>query len=182
MVRIQCTKVAFVMQWFSARRIGINISGKVSPYIPIKFSHQKKFNLINLFTNEAKINGFYCILLSINMLSKLCSLNAVADRDCGISRGLEELSFLSNCNDDAHLASCLLLKERFTEKDLILARAGLFSIMEAQIEKILVCPRQRHSLRKFWQSPRSCQYPDHTRKSTSNAGRHVIGLKLAREI
>ena len=138
----------------------------------VKFPMRKNLIELTCLQMKQKINGFYCILLSINMSSKLCSLNAIVDRDCGISHGLEELSFLSNCNDDvnAHLASCLLSKESFTEKDLILARAGLFSITEAHIEKMLVCPRHRHSLRRFWQSPRSCQYSDRTGKSTSNAG------------
>ena len=45
-----------------------------------------------------------------------------------------------------------------------------------------ICPRHRHCLGKFWRPPRWCQYLDHKGKSTAVGGRHVIGLKLSREI
>ena len=118
------------------------------------------------------------------MSSELCSLNGIAKSDCGASRGYEKSFPLNDCNEDvnAHPVSCHLSKERLTEKDLILARAGLFSLSEMQIETMSVCPKHRHSLGRFWRPPRSCQCPGHTGKSTSVAGRHVIGLNLAREI
>lgn len=120
----------------------------------------------------------------MNMSSKLCSFNAIVKGDCGASRGLETLSLLRDCDDDvgAHLVSCHLSKESLTETDLILVRAGLLSLNESQIEKMSICPRHRHSLGRFWRPPRSCQYPDHTGKSSGMGGRHVIGLKLAKEI
>ena len=116
------------------------------------------------------------------MSSKLCSLNGLAKSDCGASRGHEKSFPLKDCNEDVnvHLASCHLSKERLTEKDLILARAGLFSLSEMQIETMSVCPKHRHSFGRFWRPPRSCQY--HTGKSTSISGRHVIGLNLSGEV
>ena len=118
------------------------------------------------------------------MSSELCSLNGIAKSDCGASRGHEKSFPFKDCNENvnAHPVSCHLSKERLTEKDLILARAGLFSLSEMQIETMSVCPKHRHSLGRFWRPPRSCQYPGHTGKSTRVAGRHVIGLNLAREI
>ena len=120
----------------------------------------------------------------LNMSSELCSVNGIAKSDCGPSRGCEKSFPLKDCNEDvnAHPVSCYLSKERLTEKDLILARAGLFLLSEMQIETMSVCPKHKHSLGRFWRPPRSCQYPGHTGKSTSVAGRHVIGLNLAREI
>ena len=118
------------------------------------------------------------------MSSKLCYFNAVLKSDCGASRGLEGLTFLRECNEDVgmHLVSCHLSKESLTERELILARAGLYSLSETQIKKMSVCPKHRHSLGRFWRPPGTCQHPDHTGKSTSATGKHVIGLKLAKEI
>ena len=118
------------------------------------------------------------------MSSKLCSFRDIIRGDCRASRGLETLFLLRDCNGDigGRLVNCLLSSECLTEKELILARAGLFSVTELQIEIMSICPRHRRSLGKFWRPPRSCQYPDHKGKSTAVGGRHVIGLKLAKEI
>ena len=118
------------------------------------------------------------------MSSKLCSFHAIVKCDCGASRGLETLFLLRDCNDDigGHLVNCHLSTESLTETDLILARGGLSSVTESQIETMSICPRHRHSLGKFWRPPRSCQYPGHKGKLTAVGGRHVIGLKLSREI
>ena len=118
------------------------------------------------------------------MSSKLCSFRDIVRGDCGASQGLETLFLLRDCNDDigAHLVNCHLSSGCLTEKELILVRAGLFSVIESQREIMSICPRHTHSLGKFWRPPRSCQYPDHKGKSTAVGGRHVIGLKLAKEI
>ena len=118
------------------------------------------------------------------MSSKLCSFRDIVRGDCRASRGLETLFLLRDCNGDirGHLVNCHLSSECLTEKELILARAGLFSVTESQIEIMSICSRHRRSLGKFWRPPRSCQYPDHKGKSTAVGGRHVIGLKLAKEI
>ena len=112
------------------------------------------------------------------MSSKLCSFRDIVRGNCGASQDLKTLFLLRDCNDDigAHLVNCHLSSGCLTEKELILARAGLFSVTESQIEIMSICPRHRHSLGKFWRPPRSCQYPDHKGKSTAVGGRHVIGL------
>ena len=114
----------------------------------------------------------------------LCCFHVIVKGDCGVSQGLETLCLLRDCNDDIgwHLVNCPLCTESLTETDLILARAGLFSVTESQIGIMSICPRHRHCLGKFWRPPRSCQYPDHKGKSTAVGGRHVIGFKLSREI
>ena len=118
------------------------------------------------------------------MSSKLCCFHAIVKGDCGASRGLETLCLLRDCNDDIgeHLFNCQLSTESLTETDLVLASAGLFSVTESQIGIMSICPRHRHCLGKFWQPPRSRQYPGHKGKPTAVGGRHVIGLKLSREI
>ncbi|XP_044169957.1 uncharacterized protein LOC122954017 [Acropora millepora] len=45
-----------------------------------------------------------------------------------------------------------------------------------------VCPAHRFSLGKYWQAPKTCQYPKHHGKKTAVTGTHVINFKLAREI
>ena len=117
------------------------------------------------------------------MSSKLCCFHAIVKGYCGASRGLETLCLLRDCNDDIgeHLFNCQLSTESLTETDLVLASAGLFSVTESQIGIMSICPRHRHCLGKFWRPPRS-EYPDHKGKSTAVGGRHVIGLKLYREI
>lgn len=118
------------------------------------------------------------------MSLKLCSFHDIVKGDCGASWGLETLFLLRDCNDGigGHFVNCHLSTESLTETDLILVRASLFSVTKSQIEKMSICPRHWHSLGKFWRPPKSCQYPDHKRKSTAVGGRHVIGLKLSREI
>ena len=75
--------------------------------------------------------------------------------------------------------NCHLSSECLTEKELILARTGLFSVTESRIEMMSICSKHRHSLAKFWRLPRSCHY--HKGKSTAVGGRHVVGLKLQRK-
>ena len=118
------------------------------------------------------------------MSSEPCSLNSIAKSDCGASRSYEKSFLLKDCNEDvnAHLVECHLSPKRLTEKDLIMTRAGLFSLSEMQIETMSVCPKHWHSLGRFWRPPRPCHYPGHTGRSTSVASRHVIVLNLAREI
>ena len=119
------------------------------------------------------------------MSSKLCFFRDIVRGGCGASRGLETLFRLRDCNDDigGHLVNCHLSSECLTEKELILARAGLFSVTEiADRDNVYLSKTYRHSLGKFWRPPRSCQYPDHKGKSIAVGGRHVIGLKLAKEI
>ena len=74
------------------------------------------------------------------MSSELCSFHAIVKGNCGASRALETLCLLRDCNDDIgeHLVNCHLSTESLTETDLILARAGLFSVTESQIGCLFV--------------------------------------------
>ena len=75
-----------------------------------------------------------------------------------------------------------LSRENVSEKDLILARAGLLDLSEEQIKKMTIFPAHRHSLGKYWKPPRTCQYPGHQGKKTAVTGKHVVNFKQAKEI
>jgi hypothetical protein len=92
---------------------------------------------------------------------------------------------LSECKADisAHLASCHLSHcLNVTESELILARAGIRGLSSTHLAPMTICPKHRHLLGRFWRPPKSCQYPNHSGKKTSVAGRHVINWQMAEEI
>ena len=114
-----------------------------------------------------------------------CSLHEILQTPCGSSRDKESHVSLSECNADisAHLSSCHLSKcGDVTEAELIMARASIRGMSATQLTRITICPRHRHSLGRFWRAPKSCQYPGHTGKITSLAGKHVINFQMADEI
>ena len=113
-----------------------------------------------------------------------CSFSAITGGKCGFSRGNTECIALNSCDGDIglHLANHHLSRENVRERDLILARAGLLELSEEQIKNMTVCPAHRFSLGKYWQAPKTCQYPRHQGKKTVVTGTHVINFKLAREI
>ncbi len=39
-------------------------------------------------------------------------------------------------------------------------RAGLFNLGVSKVEDMTVCPKHRNNLGRYWQSPRTCQYPN----------------------
>ena len=61
------------------------------------------------------------------MSSKLCSFHAIIKGDCGVSRGLETLFLLGDCNDDigGQLVNCHLSAESMTETDISEGRSIL---------------------------------------------------------
>ena len=63
-----------------------------------------------------------------------------------------------------------------------MARVGIRGMSATQLTHVTICPRHRHSLGRFWRAPKSCQYPGHTGKVTSLAGKHVINFQMADEI
>lgn len=113
-----------------------------------------------------------------------CSFSAITGGKCGFSRGNTECIALNSCDGDIglHLANHHLSRENVRERDLILARAGLLELSEEQIKNMTVCPAHLFSLGKYWQAPKTCQYPRHQGKKTAVTGTHVINFKLAREI
>jgi len=94
------------------------------------------------------------------------------------------MCILNSCDGDisSHLRNHHLSRENVCEKDLILARAGLLELTEEQVKNSMVCPAHRFTLGRYWQAPKTCQYPRHLGKKTAVTGTHVINFKLAREI
>ena len=94
---------------------------------------------------------------------------------CGNSRGLSELFRLGDCNDSitSHLNSCHLSRENMTEYELILARAGVFELPLAKVNEMMICPKHRHSLGKYWKHRGG-------RKTTKS--RNVVSVNMAKEI
>ena len=45
-----------------------------------------------------------------------------------------------------------------------------------------VCPTHRNNLGRYWQPPRTCQYPEHTGKLKKVEGGNVISFKTSKEI
>ena len=80
-----------------------------------------------------------------------CFLFYRDDHECGDFKDRSELVPLSACNTDisAHLRRCHLTKERITEKELILMRAGYFNVTEEQMQDMMVCPRHRANLGQY---------------------------------
>lgn len=117
-------------------------------------------------------------------MSVICSFYSLVNGQCGPSKGRRDTVSLTECNDDIsmHLTSCHLSNEDVCERDLILARAGIFGLDESQIAKMKICPKHREGLGKYWRPPRSCQYPGHTGKVKAVTGRHVINFQKAKEI
>ena len=114
----------------------------------------------------------------------LCSFSSITRSKCESSRGCKESVHLNGCNANisTHLIKHHLLRESVSEKDPIFARAGLLEITEEQMQKMTVCPAHRHGLGKYWQAPKTCQYPRREGKKSAIFGTHVINFKTASEI
>ncbi|KAL9971797.1 hypothetical protein ACROYT_G018005 [Oculina patagonica] len=117
-------------------------------------------------------------------MAGFCSFSAILGGKCESSRGHTDCIALNDCDGDIslHLANHHLSRENSSERDLILARAGLLELTEEQIKNTMVCPAHRFTLGKYWQAPKTCQYPRHHKKKSAVTGTHVINFKLAREI
>ena len=84
-----------------------------------------------------------------------------------------------------HLAVCHLSTSKFTEYEVILARAGVFRWTEQTLANMSICPQHRDRFGKYWRAPTSCRYPIHQGKAkTIKAGRHVrvINREISRQI
>ena len=101
-------------------------------------------------------------------MAALCSFSGIIGWKRGSSRGCKDFVALKSCEDDvsSHLKTQHLSKENVSEKDLILESAGLLEITEEQIENMTIYPAHRHNLGKYWQAPKTCQYPKHQGKKT----------------
>ena len=102
---------------------------------------------------------------------------------CSDSRGISEYSRLIDCKDsiESHLSTIHLSTETITECELILAR--LFDLLQSNISDLLICPKHRHSLGKYWKQKRPCQYPTH--KGSGNKavkGGSSVNLVMSKDI
>ena len=117
-------------------------------------------------------------------MAAFCSSSAKTGGKCGSNRGCADFVCLNSCNADisSHLMNHHLSRENVCEMDLILARAVLLELTDDQIKNMTVCPVHRYTLGKYWQAPKTCQYPKHHGKKMAIGGTHVINFKTAREI
>ncbi|KAL9986649.1 hypothetical protein ACROYT_G000821 [Oculina patagonica] len=117
-------------------------------------------------------------------MAGFCSFSAILGGKCESSRGHTDCIALNDYDGDIslHLANHHLSRENSCERDLILARAGLLELTEEKIKNMMVCPAHRFTLEKYWQAPKTCQYPRHHGKKSAETGTHVVNFKLAREI
>jgi hypothetical protein len=121
----------------------------------------------------------------MSCLPSYCSFHEILKTECGSSRDIDTHVLLSECNADisAHLVNCHLSRcLDVTESELILARAGIRGLSSIHVASMTICPKHRHLLGRFWRQPKSCQYPNHSGKTTSVAGRHVVNWQMAEEI
>ena len=114
-----------------------------------------------------------------------CAFNKKSKLACDASRGKSDLQLLVECQDniDSHLRSCSLSSSGLTETHLILARAGWFQLSDGEIQRMMICPKHRHELGRYWRAQRSCQHPAHSgARKKLNRDRHVVNLTMAVEI
>ena len=106
--------------------------------------------------------------------------------ECGDSRGISGLFWLTECDDDiqSHLASLHLSRELLTEQSLILARLGTFDLNDSAIKGMRICARHRHNLGKFWRPSTACLYPKHEGRPgrKSSKSRYSVSLDMSKKI
>ena len=103
---------------------------------------------------------------------------------CGDSRGMNGLFRLGECNESitTHLNACHLSRESMTEFELILTRAGVFELPLPKVNEMMICPKHRHSLGKYWKQRRPCQYPMHHGGRKAIKSWEVVNVNMAKEI
>ena len=106
--------------------------------------------------------------------------------ECGDSRGISGLFWLTECDDDiqSHLASLHLSRELLTEQGLILARLRTFDLNDSAIKGMRICARHRHNLGKFWRPSTACLYPKHEGRPgwKSSKSRYAVSLDMSKKI
>ena len=96
-----------------------------------------------------------------------CSLASHSDSTCNFSKrfpGKNEFFPLSSCTKDikSHLRQLKVAKTSVaSEKDLILARVGLFNV---EGNDMTVCPKHRAALGTWWRPIIKCYHPLHGNK------------------
>ena len=117
-------------------------------------------------------------------VEKTCSFSVILNEHCGPNTGEENIIFLCECVGEIsnHLRRCHLSRKNVTEIDLILARVGLFDLSASKVKEMTVCPKHRNNLGRYWQSPRTWQYPEHAGKFKKIEEGIVINVKTSKEI
>ena len=69
-----------------------------------------------------------------------------------------------------------------TEFERILTRAGVFELPLPKVNEMMICPKHRHSLGKYWKQRRPCQYPMHHGGRKAIKRREVVNVNMAKEI
>ena len=118
----------------------------------------------------------------IMSVEKPCSFSVIFNENCGPNRGEGKIIFLHECVHEMsnHLRRChSRSRENVTEIDLILAGAGVFDPSASKVKQMTVCPKHRNNLGRYWQSPRTCQYPEHAGKFKKIKEGIVINLKTS---
>ena len=69
-----------------------------------------------------------------------------------------------------------------TEFELILTRAGVFELPLPKVNEMMICPKHRHSLGKYWKQRRPCHYPMHHGGRKAIKSRDVVNVNVAKEI
>ena len=91
---------------------------------------------------------------------------------------------LGECSESitTHLNACHLSRESMTEFELILTRAGVSELPLPKVNEMMICPKHRHSLGKYWKQRRPCQYPMHHGGRKAIKSREVVNVNMAKEI
>ena len=122
------------------------------------------------------------ILIAINDWFSL--IDIVGKETSGNSRGVTESVRLEDCDESItnHLNTCHLSRETLKESQLILAREGIFDFPVSKLSEMMICPKHRHTLGKYWKQRRPCQYPTHKGRIKAVKTRDVVNVAMAKEI
>ena len=52
----------------------------------------------------------------------------------------------------------------------------------AKVNEMMICPKHRHALGKYWKQRRPCQYPMHRGGRKATKSRNVVSVNMAKEI
>ena len=68
-----------------------------------------------------------------------------------------------------------------TEFELILTTAGVFELPLPKVSKMMIRPKQRHSLGKYWKQRWPCQYLMHHGGRKAIKSREVVNVNMAKK-
>ena len=100
-------------------------------YLQMTKLHVKPVTRKNIIQGQILIRrdkAVYLWMTEMSFMENQCFLKERDSNACGVSRGVKEFVFVSDCNDNIrrHLTSFWLSKSNTNECNLILARVGMF--------------------------------------------------------